>query len=295
MNVDDIKYECEIYSINGSSYKPDFFIFSGGKLLKIYEIKSDKSFRKTTRAKEIENFFVGECIPYELVDDFKQYKTPSIVKDLEDWKAQKRDVSGGMVGSMNPMFGVKHSQKTKELIGQKAKERAESTEYRKQISDSLKEYYRNNGDVKKKIGERNKKARENFSDEKKRDISNRTKKTILEKYYERKYCLGGCGKSSVVKKPKDYCCKKCARKITLRNYGGLMKGVIIKNFINKWISDVGVDEVVNCLETNFKEKVRERKRFVNNRNSIFGIKIINEIYGSLDNLILKIKKDGEIL
>lgn len=295
IDADDVKYESAIYEIDGSSYKPDFFIFDDGKLIKIYEIKGDKKYRHSKRALGIEKFFEGECIPYELIDDFKQYKTPSIEKDLEDWKLQVRDVSGAMVGSMNPMYGVKHSDKTKELIGRKAKERFQDEEYKLKVANGIKDYYKNNDEARKIVGDRTRENYKIFSDEKKKDIIDRTKKTVLEKYYETKYCLGGCGKSMVVKKPKDYCCKKCGRRITLENYGGVMKNAIIKSFINRWISDVGVDEVVFCLETNFKEKVRERKRFVNNRNSIFGIKVINETYGSLENLILKIKEEKIII
>jgi hypothetical protein len=294
VKAEDVKYESEIYIINGSSYKPDFFIFDGYRLIKIYEIKGDKKYRLSDRNLEIQKFFDSKGISYELIDDFKQYKTPSIEKDLEEWKLRdNKDVS--MKGSMNPMYGVKHSDKTKELIGKKAKERMEDGDYKLRVSNGLKEYYKNNEEARKKVGETTSRNYKTFSDEKKKDIVDRTKKTVLEKYYETKYCLGGCGKSMVVKKPKDYCCKKCGRRITLANYGGLLKNVIIKNFINSWILDVGVGEVVSSLETNFKEKVRERKRFVNNRNSIFGIKIINETYGSLENLILKIKEEKIII
>ena len=117
------------YDIGGKKYKPDFFVYNGNfdRLIKIVEIKYTNK-EQSEYQSEFSNYFKRIGIDYQVLSryDIKQLIKSGVVsiQELKKWKNNfvtdysKFDYSG----EKNPMYGLKHSDKTKKKIGKKTKE-----------------------------------------------------------------------------------------------------------------------------------------------------------------------------
>jgi len=153
-----IKTECEIYHVNKLNYKPDIFIYKDNELIKIYEIKAGKIKNKELLKKYtiFKKYFKTLNIEFEILTSYayilKQY--PNIKENVNEWKNNIATIQIDTRGENNPRYGIKCSEQTKKLIGEKAKKRCEDPLYRKKIGDAIKETYKNNPEIIKKLSEK---------------------------------------------------------------------------------------------------------------------------------------------
>jgi RNA polymerase-binding transcription factor DksA len=150
--------ENKIFYIDDFSYKPDIFIYYNDILIKIYEIKGkydvvDNKYEKFSK------YFKEINIDYEIVKNSVYIlKTNLDIKNkLIEWLKTEASINVSVSGELNPRYGVKCSDKTKDLIKNKAKERCKDKNYIKMMSESAKLSYINNPELSKNISERQKK------------------------------------------------------------------------------------------------------------------------------------------
>lgn len=128
------RYEEKTYILDGEAYKPDFFIYQDGKLLKIVEIKSMIEEEKEKGLKKVGKLEkqIGvkcELISYEELKKFYKKMPFTLHSVIEEWKkSDLTTVQKKWVGKMNPHYGLKHSEETKRKIGEKTKERWEKND-----------------------------------------------------------------------------------------------------------------------------------------------------------------------
>lgn len=135
-----VEMENIIYHFNDISYKPDIFIYQDNVLIKIYEIKSDKTYLQDEKYHQAILYFKQIGIDYEIIDNLsdilKSY--PDIKNKLKEWKIENALIHHDMRGKNNPMYGIKHSDKTKEKIRNAAKERFANEAYRYRYKELMK-------------------------------------------------------------------------------------------------------------------------------------------------------------
>lgn len=138
------KYEIATYDLGDEQYKPEFFIFNDkNELIKIVEIKAQTN--KIDGINKIKKFKERYNIPIELIeykDILKIYQLEMPIRYhkaknifINDYKAELNNYD--MNGNLNPMYGVKHSEKTRKLIGEKCKERFSNKEYKDNFKKSI--------------------------------------------------------------------------------------------------------------------------------------------------------------
>lgn len=221
------KYEVCTYELKTSKYKPDFFIYNNkGELVKIIEIKSKEN--RLEGLRKIEEFKKIYNIPIELVDYeillkiYKEEMPISLNKTkkifIEEYGAKLEEQN--MKGNLNPMFGVKQSEKTKKVIGVKCRERFSDETFKEKFKNSLK---------------------------------NRTYKSGYEKVEREVRCCLKCGKKFKVtsNSKRKFCSKTCAGKTTVmeaqekKKFNYNEKKEDIKNFIIKWAIE-NKEIVIDC-------------------------------------------------
>ena len=126
----DWKYEIKLYQLNDSIYKPDFYIYNkDGSLKEIVEVKGS-GFKEQglVRLKEFSLIYSEPIRIVSYKDIVKLYQESMPLRFhrakrmwIEDYGATlgHTDISG----ENNPMYGRKQTDKTKQLISLKAKER----------------------------------------------------------------------------------------------------------------------------------------------------------------------------
>lgn len=132
-------YEDTTYTFsNNDRYTPDFFIYDeDDKLLFVIEVKTDDKRRFEEMYYKKDMIEKEYNIPCKIIlhsylknnlDDYHQ---------LEDrWKEYSLNnfsTSDFVSGEHNPMYGLKHTDKTKRLIGEKSAKRLKDPEYRKKM------------------------------------------------------------------------------------------------------------------------------------------------------------------
>ena len=235
--VDDryrIEMEDKIFYCDDYSYKPDFFVYENEKLTRIIEIKYNKRQieveNNENRYKSFLKYFNKISIQYDIVykNDINLKEFPDIKIELEKWK--KENINGNILdGEKNPMWGRKHSEKTKKLIGDKTRERCKDSNYLKKFKKSV-----------KKTDEQKDKCRKSAlaRESKKREIK------LLNDPLEKRNCVI-CNKEFIVNKSsvKVTCKSSCTFKynyklglINLKNNdpeGKSNKKLILKFKVNK--------------------------------------------------------------
>ncbi|MBD7983176.1 restriction endonuclease [Sporosarcina sp. Sa2YVA2] len=121
-------YEDQVFNIDGKSYKPDFFFYNQyGNLEKIVEIKSRN---KKAREKALhllktieENHQIKtELISYEEL--LRHYSSMPMTLNfiINNWiTSEKTTINKATKGSLNPHYGLKHSEESKRKIGEHTK------------------------------------------------------------------------------------------------------------------------------------------------------------------------------
>lgn len=159
------KLECVIYKIDGKNYKPDFFIFDSNyeRILKITEIKGlDDKKTALDYISKFKEYFTSIGIEYDAIWKYQAIVTKYNLKpEIDEWverSIQAYDFISDSRGENNPMYGMKHSTYTKNLISQKCKERNTDPEYRQRNSDSIRAFFNSDAGIIQKthISERQK-------------------------------------------------------------------------------------------------------------------------------------------
>ena len=132
-------YEDKTYTFsNGTRYTPDFFIYDDKKDLSfVIEVKTDdkRRFEEMYCKKDmLEMEFNIPCkivlhsFLMESLDDYYELE-----KEWREYSDSKFTASDFVSGENNPMYGLKHREDTKRLIGEKTSERLKDPEYRKKM------------------------------------------------------------------------------------------------------------------------------------------------------------------
>lgn len=126
-----IKYEGTVYVFGNISYKPDYFIYDeNNKLIYVLEIKGSKQ--------EIVDkylYFQRELskidIKLDFIHDIQKVVRHNfdIQNKLKSWLNNNQHQQINHVGKNNPRYGTICSESTKQLIGQKARERSKDIQY----------------------------------------------------------------------------------------------------------------------------------------------------------------------
>lgn len=143
----EFSVETTTFEINGKMYKPDFFIYNNKKLIKIVEIKDNK---KTAEEyiKLFKKYFNLIKIEYEVIYSLKEYVKYSSTKEIENWINNSK--TEDMRGNKNPMFGMKHSEKTKQKIGKATVNYFKDKTIRDKHRDGIKKYWESKVGLKRK-------------------------------------------------------------------------------------------------------------------------------------------------
>ena len=115
------KTEKQVYEINGYIYKPDFFIYDeNNNLLMIREIKGSKD-EKLNYMNRFSEFFISNNIDYDVIIIDKRKYIKKWNKEIEEFI----NLSDSYIqsGVLNPMYGMKQKEITKEKIRKKTSKR----------------------------------------------------------------------------------------------------------------------------------------------------------------------------
>lgn len=208
------KLESVIYKINGRNYKPDFFIFDSNykTILKIVEIKGlDDKATALDYLDKFKDFFQSIGIEYDAVWKYQSLITKYNLKDeIREWidrSVREYDFITDSRGENNPMYGIKHSEYTRDLIRQKCIDRNKDVEYRKRNSDAQREYFNSEAGLLR---------RKQISEEKRRLYA--TRNPIIEKQCT---CCGNAFEQKL--KGNGFCNSKCLRTWSYNNIPGYGK------------------------------------------------------------------------
>jgi len=150
LDYDRIPYLLEVitYEVNGVKYKPDFFIYNSNysNIKTIVEVKGlDDKTTALTYLKTYKNYFDGLGIDYSVVwKQMSTIKKYSLENEINEWvrtSVEQYDNISDVSGKNNPMYNLKHSDTTKNLISKKAKDRCRNIEYLKMMSEVQNEYW----------------------------------------------------------------------------------------------------------------------------------------------------------
>lgn len=275
-----------VYSIDGKNYKPDFFVYAGkfDRLEKIVEVKYTVS-EKSEYQKAYAGFFGELGIGYEVLSrgDIKGLIRSGIVTkdEIKTWKDvfisqyEKLDFSG----KKNPMYGVKHSDKTKRKIGERTRQYFRNPDVRKRHHDARVLYWRSD------LG----------SETKKKYAKLRAKESIIKNPIITQQCME-CGKEYTRKLKdryhKETCSNSCQQKYNWRNGKNVYRGDAHKAYKSKikqyFKKILGIER--NVIDENYDNAVR-RLKAIGEIPSHFGMNlhVIKKYFGSLACLRKEIK------
>lgn len=289
--IDNIKYEYQTFNINGLfQYRPDFFIFDKEKLIKVIEIKNN-DFIDNGKYSIVSDFFKLNGIDYELITDLKKRVDSELLLKIKLWKESDRVVAGNK-GERNPRYGVKLTNETKNKISTAAKKRCEDPAYIEKISKSQKRRYEIDPTLRERVSEIAKIREANMSEDTKNIRREKSKETWFQNHYHNISCAGGCGDILYINRNKPPYCKKCKRIHAKTKIAPKMGISSIEKFFDNWIFDKGIAIIEIVAQTNptkLNNLLLERKREINKINAKVGIISIIKYYGSIENLIKKLK------
>lgn len=126
-----------IYEIKGKRYKPDFFIFDSdyNQIKKIIEVKGWDDIKTANEyLGKYKPYFDKLGIDYEVIWKYQAIATKyNLYDEIDNWINKSVNTYEHVLdirGDRNPMYGVQHSDKTKQLIGKKASDRHNDPEYK---------------------------------------------------------------------------------------------------------------------------------------------------------------------
>ncbi|MBM7555961.1 NUMOD3 domain-containing DNA-binding protein [Halanaerobacter jeridensis] len=245
LNIDYEVEETTYFLENGTSYKPDFFLYDNDELVKIVEIKSEYKSRIKKAKTQIALLQNQVDITIELIRK-KQLK--NLCKKIglnfyeltQSWIDNKNTSKNHVLeGELNPLFGKKHTQKTKKLIGQKSKERFKDKKFREKHSNAVKKAMKKVDTS--KLG--NKKSR----------ISKRCKicgdEFLVIETSNRKFCSKTCAAANALKFSNRK--QKIERKKRNKEIRKQVKKVINSN--SEFILSIPYNDISSSFEKLFKE------------------------------------------
>lgn len=270
-----------IYNIDGKSYKPDFFIYDEkfSKLNKIVEIKYTNAEQSDYQV-WFSDYFKKIGINYQVLCryDIKQIiKSKSVsTEEISAWKNKfienysRFDYSG----EKNPMYGIKHSEKTKKKIGSKTKKYFKNEEIVKKHKIGRELFWKSvAGECLKKQYSKLRKMES--------EIKNPTvictcqfcgvlyKKKVKDRFHKQT-CSNSCQQKYNWKIGKNVYC------------GGATK--TYKSKIRKYFKTI-VDDEINITVENYNDLVKKQKLCGNiPKNFGMNLNIVNKYFGSLINL-----------
>ncbi|MEQ6387941.1 hypothetical protein RZN22_01270 [Bacillaceae bacterium S4-13-58] len=131
-------YEDDVYDVGNRLYKPDFFFYDNGKLIKIVEIKSRNKAEKERSKIALkiikEKFSIDwELISYEELLELYKDLPFSLTSTINEWiNSDKTSINKSQFGKLKGHYNLKHSDKTKREIGKHTKLLWESDNLTKQ-------------------------------------------------------------------------------------------------------------------------------------------------------------------
>lgn len=270
--------EKKIFIINNETYKPDFFIYdeSYTKLIKIIEVKDSK--KLIDRYISYKPFFEKLNIEYEIFTGFDKRKKYEFVSsdEINIWIKTYLESYGSFnyIGEKNPMYGIKHSEETKQKISKKSKESMSNEQIKIKHSNSLKKFWNSEkaNEIKKKYSElRTKEKQERLL---KNPIEKR-KCVYCESFFEVR-------KNSLKLTCSNSCSQKYSWKIGKNKYNGNSKKSYSTKIINylKMYKDIINEDNFDLIIIDLKNQNLIPKNFGINKSTIikyFGsIKILME-------------------
>lgn len=124
------KYEVKTFDLGFKKYKPDFFIYDDfDELISVIEIKSEIKREQEIAIKSLNKLDERYCIKgymyaYKDLSKMCKERNMKITRLINSWiNDVNTTINKSFKGNINPHFNIKHSDKTKELIGIKTKDR----------------------------------------------------------------------------------------------------------------------------------------------------------------------------
>lgn len=271
-----------IYEIDGKKYKPDFFVYDGKfeKLTTIIEIKYTGE-EKSEYQRNFSEYFRKHNIEYNVLSrgDVKQLIKSGIVskQELEEWKNEfvKKYNKFDYSGEKNPMFGVKHSEKTKRKIGKKTIEYFKDELVRKRHKESRDRFWESagGGELKYKYA-------------KLRHQESLIKNPMTEKIC--KFCGKKYSKKLKDRFHKETCSNSCQQKLNWRTGKNSYRGGSEKTYktkIKRYFDILARNSKYNITNGNYDNLVQYQKS-INNIPANFGmgVAVVCKYFGSLSNL-----------
>lgn len=145
------KYELMQFDLDGTSYKPDFYILNDlDEVDYIVEIKSEENKEIGRQRVESVREKYGKdirLITYkDLLIIYRNEMPISLNKARKMWKEDfETSYACDVSGKQNPMYGKKHNESTKQLIAKKSKERFKDSAYKERVINAAIEGNRKTG------------------------------------------------------------------------------------------------------------------------------------------------------
>lgn len=216
LDAKQIPYKTEIctYIVDNRPYKPDFFLFTDTtytRFEKIIEVKSQSDVKSAKYYNDMfSKFFADINIQYEVIFRFDSLKRLYCDKTKQrDWIDKTKNNSQTLTGEFNPMYGVKHRESTKQLIGMKAKQRFENEDYKNNIRQKVKTFF---------TTQRGEQVKSFLRELRKQEANKR--KQAYDQLPDVVSTCKECGNEIIAKKSIDFCCHQCERKWSYQNIDG---------------------------------------------------------------------------
>jgi hypothetical protein len=245
------RYEIKTYNLGDVKYKPDFFLIENGEIVKILEVKSDfkkeidKANEKIALMKKLYGLECELITNDKLVEMYKN-SSNSLTKIKNEWiSTNRKNTVANMKGKKNPHFGLKHSQKTLEIIGMKTKERWEKNDdTKKRMLEGL-----------RKSGQSQKGKLKSVRVEIQCEKCN--KKIVKTEKSKQRYCTQKCAGNNNI----DLATKKFLENMNLRN-------IEIRKTIISW----SVNNKQQVIECKFNQITPTFKNLLEELDTLYNIK-----------------------
>ncbi|MFW6282199.1 MAG: NUMOD3 domain-containing DNA-binding protein [bacterium] len=148
----NIKYKTEAKTYilkDGRSFKPDFFLYKGNQLVKIVEIKSERDKLVKEGIEKIRLLNEKLDIPVIMLqskelNELCSKNQMNYYKLKNEWiNYEKTSQVHNVKGKKNPMYGKKHTKKSKIINGKKTKKRFQNPDFVKKHSKAVKKAMKN--------------------------------------------------------------------------------------------------------------------------------------------------------
>jgi len=278
--------EKSTFDISGRMYKPDFFIYDDTykNLTKIIEVKDTKK-KAMNYINFFSEFFKGIKIKYEVVWEFRKISKDLVLENkIKEWieNFEKTYDRLSVSGENNPMWGMKHSKKTKRLIGKRTKEYMQDPDVKRKHSSSIKSFWSSDAALETKEKYRKlRRAEKTIRDQRINDINPFINKKCVccggvfvdRKLGKKKTCTGGCS-------------QKYNWEIGIMKYRGDGK----KSYKTKMLNYAKKIWGSNIDESNLQTKIQKAKiDGIIPKNFSMSVDVIGKYFGSINNLIGEIK------